>query len=1064
MLRNFVYVLFLINCISSAQVPAGLTPTQPLGWTSDANHRPLPVSFEENRGQADTDVRFISRSSSGILVLQQDRATVLLPQSAQSPGTPASMRMTFPGAAAGTKVEGDGLLAGRTNYLGDFGRGGSITGIPNYERVLYRSLYPGVDLIFHGSRGVLEHDFVVAPGGVTAQIRMAFPGARDAGIDGQGNLRIDVSGRELLLMRPRAYQKSKGKRREIAASFARLSNREFGFKLGRYDRRSELIIDPTFATFLGGSSQDLAYGLAVDANGNAYITGTTNSSDFPTTNGVLSQTLGNSTGFVTKLNVGGGLVYSTFITGTGYGIAVDAQFNAYVTGATGPAFRTTSGAFQRASGGGTDAFVLKLDPAGSSAVYASYLGGSGNDTGRGIAVDSNGVAYVTGYTQSANFPVAAAFQPQLHGLDDAFVAAVNRDGTGLVFSTFLGGIDEDQAFGIALDPTGGVDVTGSSQSSNFPTTSGVVGPTSSANPAKLFADTAFLAKFDTSGTLIYSTFLTGQTLASFPPGTPALFPAGTLVTGSTGSGIAVDLKGNAHVTGGILGSNSGALIEGLYVAVVNSNASSVLRVAIQPANPGDLNFGAGVYADANGEDYVTGALGTRYFVGNADTLGRWTYQSTLGPGAGSGIQGVLNTNGTVNVYSAGGANAANFLLFGAIDSTFVPNGPHGYADNTLVGHSTATQTPLNFHSMTPCRVADTRDQRGPFGGPALQGGTARDFFLPLGGCDIPASARAYSMNVAVVPRGPLGFLTVWPSGQSRPLASTLNSLDGRIKSNAAIVPAGGNGGISVYATSTTDLILDINGYFTDTITDTPALSFYPLQPCRLVDTRNVAGDLGGPSLLANHTRTFPLLSAQCGLPVSARSYSLNVTVVPKGPVGFLTMWPTGVVQPVVATVNDVTGTIVGNAAIVPAGTNGSVNVFVTDATDVVVDVNGYFAAPGGGGEYFFPVTPCRVEDTRLQNGSAPLNGTLLIDVAASGCGIPVEARAYVFSATVVPQGPLGYLTLWPIGPLPTVATLNAIDGSITSNSAIVPSNNGSIYAFVTDPTHLILDINGYFAP
>ena len=138
-----------------------------------------------------------------------------------------------------------------------------------------------------------------------------------------------------------------------------------------------------------------------------------------------------------------------------------------------------------------------------------------------------------------------------------------------------------------------------------------------------------------------------------------------------------------------------------------------------------------------------------------------------------------------------------------------------------------------------------------------------------------------------------------------------------------------------------------------------------------MDTRNVAGPLGGPGLLANQTRAFPLLTGQCGLPVAARSYSLNVTVVPKGPVGFLTMWPTGVIQPVVATVNDVTGTIVGNAAIVPSGTNGSVNVFVTDATDVVVDVNGYFAAPGSGGEFFFPVTPCRVEDTRLPNGSPP---------------------------------------------------------------------------------------------
>src|SRR5438552_12153996 len=150
--------------------------------------------------------------------------------------------------------------------------------------------------------------------------------------------------------------------------------------------------------------------------------------------------------------------------------------------------------------------------------------------------------------------------------------------------------------------------------------------------------------------------LTGPTLASFPAGTPALFPAGTTVIGSTGNGIAVDVNGNAHVTGGILGSNSGGTVEALYVATVNFDASGVLRVAIQPANAGELNFGAGVYTDANGEDYVTGTLGNRYFVGNADTLGRWGYQSIVGPGAGSGIQGVLNVNGTVNVHSAGGAD------------------------------------------------------------------------------------------------------------------------------------------------------------------------------------------------------------------------------------------------------------------------------------------------------------------------------------------------------------------------------------------------------------------------
>jgi hypothetical protein len=187
--------------------------------------------------------------------------------------------------------------------------------------------------------------------------------------------------------------------------------------------------------------------------------------------------------------------------------------------------------------------------------------------------------------------------------------------------------------------------------------------------------------------------------------------------------------------------------------------------------------------------------------------------------------------------------------------------------------------------------------------------------------------------------------------------------------------------------------------------------------------------------------------------------------VPPGPLGFLTAWPTGQTRPVVASLNDPTGTVAANAVVVPAGTNGSVDVFTTDDTDLVIDVNGYFAPPGPGGLWLYNLTPCRVLDTRLPAGALPFGGSRDVNVAGSPCNVPAAARAYIFSATVVPPGPLGFLTLWPQGqPQPLAATLNASDGAVTNNMAIIRTTNGAITAFATDLTHLVLDIFAYFAP
>jgi YVTN family beta-propeller protein len=433
------------------------------------------------------------------------------------------------------------------------------------------------------------------------------------------------------------------------------------------------------------------------------------------------------------------------------------------------------------------------------------------------------------------------------------------------------------------------------------------------------------------------------------------------------------------------------------------------------------------------------------------------------------------SNGTVTVIDGAtltftnievGKHPYGLALNSATNRIYVPN----YYDDTVSVMDGTPLAALRFAPLSqPCRAVDTRPQYG--GGGPIQGGTFQNFPISgAGTCGVLASAAAYSMNVSVVPQGPLGYLTVWPAGQPQPLVSTLNSLDGRIKANAAIMPAGAGGEISVYATNTTNVIVDVNGYFAPVSGST--LAFYPLTPCRVADTRHSTypPGLGPPFLTGGQERAFPILNATttCNIPSSGvAAYSLNFSVVPHGSLFYMTVWPTGETRPTVSTLNDIPGQIIANAAIVVAGTDSEVSVYPTNDTDLVIDINGYFAAAGTGGLSLYGVQPCRVIDTRKIGSGLPFSGTLSppVDVVDSPCSVPSAAQTYVFNASVVPQGYLGYLTLWPDGTTqPLVSTLNALDGSISSNMAIVPSTNGKVDAFASGLTQLILDISSYFAP
>jgi len=369
--------------------------------------------------------------------------------------------------------------------------------------------------------------------------------------------------------------------------------------------------------------------------------------------------------------------------------------------------------------------------------------------------------------------------------------------------------------------------------------------------------------------------------------------------------------------------------------------------------------------------------------------------------------------------------------------------------------------PLQFVPVPPCRVVDTRN------GQPIQGGTSQSFPIQGGACGIPASAGAYVFTVTVIPNGRLSLLTVYPTGESKGAVTTMVSLDGRIKSDPTIVPAGANGAVSVYASDTTNAVIDIAGYFAPASNSTLAL--YPLTPCRVADTRGPNGPLGGPYLEGGVVRNFPILEASsCNIPSSAQAYSLNFTAVPHGPLDYLTAWPSGQSQPPTITLTDPTGTVVADAGIVAAGVDGAIAVYPSNDTDLVIDIDGFFAPPGPGGLSLYPTAaPCHAFDSRRSVFDLGFSMMIVAPVALPGnpCGLPSSAQAFVFNATVYPPGALGYLTLWADGdPQPFVSNLNALDGSVTSNMAIVPNLNGRTDAYASNTTLLALDILNYFAP
>ncbi|MGE3482348.1 MAG: SBBP repeat-containing protein [Gammaproteobacteria bacterium] len=506
--------LLAVLLLRGAPAPADKAPSASEADPAQTSTPAPGLAFEPAPGDGADRPRFIARGNGYVARLDPAGAQFRLygASGRDGAGGPAFAHAAFRLAGANAAAAGAGLdpLPGRSHYyLGD-DPGAWRVNVPNYARVGYAAVYPGIDMVYHGEQGGLEFDFIVTPGADPDVIRLAFDAGRDVRIDAAGDLLLATAAGDLRLRRPVAYQEVSGRRERVDAAFELDgAARELRFRVGSYDASRRLIIDPviTYADYLGGAGADSAQAIAVDAGGNRYVTGSTGSALFADED----KPLGSGTdAYVAKLDPSGARLYVTFVGGVGAdesnAIAVDSGGEAFIAGRTAsPALPATGGTAQPSYGGNGDAFIARLATDGALE-YSSYLGGAALDIGRAIALSAGGDVVVGGSTLSGDFPLQDARQPALAGQSDGFVTRISPDGTALVYSTYHGGIGPDNVAALALDETDAVYVGGTTDSDDFPTTLG-----SYRDSFQGGGSDGYVTKFDPDGAaLVYSTYLGGS--------------------------------------------------------------------------------------------------------------------------------------------------------------------------------------------------------------------------------------------------------------------------------------------------------------------------------------------------------------------------------------------------------------------------------------------------------------------------------------------------------------------------------------------------------------------------
>jgi hypothetical protein len=933
------------NPVSAAFSALDFAPDQSV----PVNFGQLPLRFEANQGQTSSQVDFLARGAGYGLFLTPNQAVLSL----RSNQNTSVVRMELAGGNPAAAVAGADQLPGKSNYLIGNDPAKWHRDIPQFARVHYQEVYPGVDLVYYGNQGQLEYDFEVAPGADPAQIALRFQGPEKTTLDASGNLILASKSGEIQLRAPRVYQQSGAEQQAVAAKFAVRPEGEIAFELGAYDHRRALVIDPvlTYSTYFGGSGAEACPGnvriligaissppsgcpaVGIDASSNIYLAGSTTSTDFPLTpqpattpppaafQGTIA---GTANVFVTKLNAAGSaILFSTYLGGDGVdstaGVAADSAFNVVVAGnTTSTNFPTTSAsAFQTApTNANNHAFVSVLDPTGHSLVYSTYLSGNGEESARGLALDSRNKVYVIGATTSTNQPDAThsfpatlgAIQISSVGTSQFFVSKVDPTLIGfpsLAYSTYFGGGNPLNGVtlggGIAVDANSKVYITGGtnflhtgSAATDFPILNAYEGcldtpppltpPTTTPNcSTSVTAPDAFVAKLDPSAAagaqLLYSTYLGG--------------------TGNeVGYGVAVDSGLSVYVTGS------------------TSSTDFVLpsgTTAFQGTNKGGIDAFLGKFGTpCTGTSCTTTAVPLTYF-------------SYLG-GAGTDVALGIAVDSLQGARISGWTNSADFP---------VPNNP---IDAALRG-------PVDGFAFRVDTTASSTISLGHYG--TYLGGSGSDFATSIASDTQGNSYIAGETGSADFPTAsPIqGAINGSSDAFVTKLGATLNLAVVETVSPSPI-GVGNNVTFSYKITNNGDLTTGI--IFTDVI---------PASGATFVSAASSPGQTSCPASGGTVTCTVGTLN---GGAIATVTVILTPTVAGSlSDGGRITVFGTPVVvtptpPPAVATVNDFAISVSPTTLTEPAGTPASVTVTVTPTGNIPNTVTLSASGAPSGGQTTFP--------------------------------------------------------------------------------------------------------------
>lgn len=628
MYKKVLYAVFIATVIvlaamlireATASIIEGPAAQQNLVMTRLSS---VPLAFTENRGQFG-DKPLFKAEAGGVSfyfcpdevaflfvwntdeLIETDPASIGLldnmPVRQYKPGYKKGtllIKAQFLGANPDAEVVGIDRLPHDNNYFIGNDPSAWCTDVPNYSAILYKDIYPGIDLKYYGDGRSMKYDFIVYPGFDISRIRIRYSDVDELRVTPAGDLQIQTSFGPMFEKAPKIFQEIGGGRKKIVGRYVLLEPGIFGFALDNgFNPDYTLIIDPEliYSTYLGGGWDEHSNSIAVDASGNSYVTGCTNSSDFPLVNAYQGRSL-QWDAFVTKFAPdGSSLIYSTYLGGIrddlGKGIAVDAGGNAYIIGWTSSPDFPIENPYQTDQPF-SDAFVTKITPNGNSLVYSTYLGGSLQDEGQAIVVDASGNAYMTGLTLSTDFPIVNPYQIY-SGNSDVFITKLAADGSSLIYSTYLGGVSHDRSRSIAIDSDGNAYVTGETYSTDFPIE----------NPYQTdqqYSD-AFVTKLAADGSsLIYSTYLGGN-------------------DDDDARGIAVDGDGSAYITGFTYSTDfptenplqMDQHHTDAFVTKLEPDGRYLAFSTYLGENSGD--HGDGIAVDANGNAYVTGNTGSTDF-------------------------------------------------------------------------------------------------------------------------------------------------------------------------------------------------------------------------------------------------------------------------------------------------------------------------------------------------------------------------------------------------------------------------------------------------------------------